>query len=90
MAGLLVERFLERRRQGRVHVHEAFERAFYLPKIERPKHMSLRNTDEYVKPTHTVQRASTLLNENMQDISHSVIVANIEKIIKNKESVVCN
>ncbi len=90
MAGLLVKRFLERRKHSSVCVHEAFEKAFYLPKTERPKHISLRNTDAYVKPTHTVQRASTLLNENMQDISHSVIVANIEQIIRNKESAICN
>ena len=90
MAGLLVKRFLERREQRSVRVHKAFEEAFYLPKTKRSKHTSLRNTDAYIEPTHTVQRASILLNENMQDISHSEIVANIEQIIKNKESAICN
>jgi len=67
MTETLVERFLKRNRHYPIYVNEAFERAFYLSKIERPKR-------------------SIHLNDNIQNISHDSIVANIEKIIDNKEA----
>lgn len=90
MAGLLVKRFLEKTGKRDNCAHEAFEHAFYLPKVNRPEHISLTDTDYYCMPTHTVQRASMLLNETMKDISRDSVVANIQEIIKKKESAIAN
>ena len=86
MAGLLVRRFLDEVKKSSIDVHDAFERAFYLSKMDKPVgQVSLRDTDTYSMPKHTVQRASILLNESIKPIGKDAIIANVKEIIKNKE-----
>jgi hypothetical protein len=88
MKDSLVNKFLKKIENNKFYAHKAFEGAFYLPKIDKPKYVPLRNTSFYSMPTHTVQRASILLNETLEDINNDAIIANVQEIIRSKGSVV--
>jgi len=87
MAGLLVKRFLKKRENHNIEYPTALEEAFRLPKtFNRVKRRSLRNTYNYSKPTHTVQRASILLNEQIDIIDNNVLISNLSEMIQHRES----
>jgi hypothetical protein len=61
---------------------EALEKAFILPIVDRKdRKISLKNTHRYGKPTHTVQRASKSLNEQIDIIDKNTLILNTKKAI---------